>query len=213
MERDRRVPDFTGARFCAPCSRRWPAAQSCHWQSLLQPASAAICSGLYLLIGIPALLRARILSQFRWFTKCRPDQHDIVQAAPRFSGPSSRSGWQSGLVERLIGSIRRECLDHVIVFGEAHLRRVPEDLGFVLQRGSDRPSLHEWHGRTRMSASSEYGHCHIESEAGNTLFMRLTKHCRLHACASGHCSESLCSVCGCFHELRSEIYLARSDLS
>ena len=27
-------------------------------------------------------------------------------------------------VERLIGSIRRECIDHVIVFGEAHLRRI-----------------------------------------------------------------------------------------
>jgi len=35
-----------------------------------------------------------------------------------------RSPWQNGYVERLIGSIRRECLDHVIVFGEAHLRRV-----------------------------------------------------------------------------------------
>ena len=29
-----------------------------------------------------------------------------------------------GHAERLIGSIRRECLDHVIVFGEQHLRRV-----------------------------------------------------------------------------------------
>ena len=28
------------------------------------------------------------------------------------------------IVERLIGSIRRECLDHVIVLGEAHLRRI-----------------------------------------------------------------------------------------
>jgi hypothetical protein len=27
-------------------------------------------------------------------------------------------------VERLIGTIRRECLDHMIVFGEAHLRRI-----------------------------------------------------------------------------------------
>ena len=34
------------------------------------------------------------------------------------------SPWQNGQLERLIGSIRRECLDHVVVFGEAHLRRV-----------------------------------------------------------------------------------------
>ncbi len=34
-----------------------------------------------------------------------------------------RSPWQNGHVERVIGSIRRECLDHVVVFGEAHLRR------------------------------------------------------------------------------------------
>lgn len=35
-----------------------------------------------------------------------------------------RSPWQSPYVERLIGSIRRECLDHVIVFNEAHLLRI-----------------------------------------------------------------------------------------
>jgi putative transposase len=35
-----------------------------------------------------------------------------------------QSPWQSPYVERLIGSIRRECLDHVIVCDEAHLRRV-----------------------------------------------------------------------------------------
>ena len=34
------------------------------------------------------------------------------------------SHWQNGFVERLIGSIRRECLDHVIIRGEAHLRRI-----------------------------------------------------------------------------------------
>jgi transposase InsO family protein len=34
------------------------------------------------------------------------------------------SPWQNGYAERLIGTIRRECLDHVIVFGEAHLRRI-----------------------------------------------------------------------------------------
>jgi putative transposase len=34
------------------------------------------------------------------------------------------SPWQNPYVERVIGSIRRECLDHVIVFNERHLRRV-----------------------------------------------------------------------------------------
>ncbi len=35
-----------------------------------------------------------------------------------------RSPWQNGHAERLIGSIRRECLDHAVVLGEAHLRRI-----------------------------------------------------------------------------------------
>src|ERR1700704_3050790 len=34
------------------------------------------------------------------------------------------SPWQNGFAERLIGSIRRECVDHVVVLGEAHLRRI-----------------------------------------------------------------------------------------
>ena len=40
-----------------------------------------------------------------------------VVAAPR-------SPWQNPYVERLIGSIRRECLDHIIIFNERHLRSV-----------------------------------------------------------------------------------------
>src|SRR5260221_4741336 len=40
------------------------------------------------------------------------------------------SPWQNAYVERVIGSIRRECLDHVVIFNERHLRRVP----FVLRR-------------------------------------------------------------------------------
>jgi transposase InsO family protein len=34
------------------------------------------------------------------------------------------SPWQNGFAERLIGSIRRECLNHFVVLGEAHLRRI-----------------------------------------------------------------------------------------
>jgi hypothetical protein len=37
---------------------------------------------------------------------------------------AQRSSKQNAHVERLIGSIRRECTDHVIVLGETHLRRI-----------------------------------------------------------------------------------------
>ena len=38
-----------------------------------------------------------------------------------------RSPWQNPYVERLIGTLRRECLDHVIVWNESHLRRLLRD--------------------------------------------------------------------------------------
>jgi transposase InsO family protein len=34
------------------------------------------------------------------------------------------SPWQNGFAERLTGSIRRECVDHIVLLGEAHLRRI-----------------------------------------------------------------------------------------
>jgi transposase InsO family protein len=37
---------------------------------------------------------------------------------------SPHSPWQNPYVERLIGTLRRDCLDHVLIFGEQHLRRV-----------------------------------------------------------------------------------------
>jgi transposase InsO family protein len=36
---------------------------------------------------------------------------------------SSGSPWQNGIAERLIGTLRRECLDHIILLGEGDLRR------------------------------------------------------------------------------------------
>jgi transposase InsO family protein len=37
---------------------------------------------------------------------------------------SPRSPWQNPYVERLIGTLRRDCLDHVLIFGERHLRQI-----------------------------------------------------------------------------------------
>lgn len=53
--------------------------------------------------------------------------------------------WQNPYVERMIGTLRRECLDHVIVFNERHLRQIPvEYLDYYhhcrTHRGLDRNS-------------------------------------------------------------------------
>ena len=48
--------------------------------------------------------------------------------APSFTLERSTAGggqtWQNPFVERVIGSIRRECLDHFVILSEAHLRRL-----------------------------------------------------------------------------------------
>ncbi len=38
--------------------------------------------------------------------------------------PTAPRSWQNGYCERLIGSIRRECHDYILVFGERHLRHL-----------------------------------------------------------------------------------------
>jgi hypothetical protein len=50
-----------------------------------------------------------------------PKPPDLADCVP-WACPASP--WQNGFAERLIGSIRRECVDHIIVVGEMHLRRV-----------------------------------------------------------------------------------------
>src|SRR6202007_1250939 len=51
-------------------------------------------------------------------------RHRILAMGIRDKPIAAASPWQNGFAERLIGSIRRECLDHVFVLGEAHLRRI-----------------------------------------------------------------------------------------
>jgi transposase InsO family protein len=52
-----------------------------------------------------------------------------------------RSPWQNGYVERVIGSIRRECLDHLLIFGEAHLRRTLKSYALYYNRARTHLSL------------------------------------------------------------------------
>ncbi len=53
-----------------------------------------------------------------------PDETAVFQLAAMLPPDPSNSPWQNGLVERLIGSARHECTDHVIVFNEDRLRRI-----------------------------------------------------------------------------------------
>jgi transposase InsO family protein len=57
----------------------------------------------------------------RIFGKEFVDQVKAMGIKEVLSAP--RSPWQRAYVERVIGTIRRECLDHVIVLGEGSLRR------------------------------------------------------------------------------------------
>jgi putative transposase len=52
-----------------------------------------------------------------------------------------RSPWQRAYVERVIGSIRRECLDHVIIFHERSLRRTLDAYFHYYHRSRTRLSL------------------------------------------------------------------------
>ena len=77
------------------------------------------------------------------------------------------SPWQNCFAERLIGTIRRECVDHIIVVGEGHLRRILGSYAYYydnggligLRRGCSRSI-----GWSRASAPSS----HDQSSAGFT---------------------------------------------
>src|SRR5262249_38209866 len=75
------------------------------------------------------------------------------------------SPWQNGFAERLIGSIRRECLDHIVVFGEAHLRRILRSYA-RLQRHQD-PSITGQGCAGFSSGSADRGH-QIVPDPGQT---------------------------------------------
>lgn len=69
-----------------------------------------------------------------------------------------RSPWENGHVERLIGSIRRECLDHVVVFGEAHLRRILKAYAAYYNRV-----------RTHLSLDKDAPNCRPAQRIGNVV--------------------------------------------
>jgi len=68
-----------------------------------------------------------------------------------------RSPWQSPFVERLIGSIRRDCLDHLIVLGEQHLRSILTSYLAYYHRSRTHLSLDKDAPEPRVVQSSKLG--------------------------------------------------------
>ena len=85
------------------------------------------------------LLRDRDASYGSEFCK-RVDAMGITEVVT-----APRSPWQNAYVERVIGSIRRECADHIVIFNERHLRR-------VLSSYAD----YYHHTRTHLSLDKDY---------------------------------------------------------
>jgi putative transposase len=82
-----------------------------------------------------------------------------------------RSPWQRAYVERIIGSIRRDCLDHVIVFDESSLRRILgryldyyHDSRTHLSLDKDAPMLRPVQPAGRVVAVSQVGGLHHRYE-------------------------------------------------
>jgi putative transposase len=86
-----------------------------------------------------------------------------------------KSPWQNGCAERLVGSIRRECLDHVIVLNEEHLRGILQEYirYYNTQRthlgiGKDSPYTREVQGEGEIDKVAVLGglhHCYFRRAA------------------------------------------------
>jgi transposase InsO family protein len=76
---------------------------------------------------------------------------------------AARSPWRNGHVERLIGSIRRECLDHLMVFGEAHLRYILKT--YATYYNEVRTHLSSRQGRSELQTLRDAWHHRRDSNA------------------------------------------------
>ena len=83
---------------------------------------------------------------------CRVSALEIEQILTSY-----RSPWQNPYVERVIGSIRRECLDHVIILNERHLRRVLKEYQDYYHRSRTHLGLEKDSPETRAVEAPEIG--------------------------------------------------------
>ena len=123
-------------------SRIWPGSRTT--MVLVQPATGIAWTAQQLREAFPDNAAPPFLLHDRdgAFADIRPTMGGMgicqLRTAPR-------SPWQNGYAERVIGSIRRECLDHVIVLNEVGLRRILAQHRDVLPILSHPPRTGEGH--------------------------------------------------------------------
>jgi transposase InsO family protein len=109
------------------------------------------------------LLRDRDAVYSECFTRC------LANMGIRELIIAPKAPWQNPFVERVIGSIRRECLDHCLILNEAHLRRLLHGyIGYYntarphqsLDHNSPQPRLVEPSPRSRIIAIPQVGGLH-----------------------------------------------------
>jgi transposase InsO family protein len=88
---------------------------------------------------------------------------------------AAKSPWQNPYAERVIGSIRRECLDHVIVFNARHLRQILRDYFAYYHRSRTHLALGKDCPETREVEPAELGAIVALPEVGG-LHHRYTRH-------------------------------------
>ena len=79
---------------------------------------------------------------------------------------AARSPWQNPYIERVIGSIRRECLDHTIIFNDRHLRRVLKEYFHYYHESRTHLGLEKDCPNTRPVQSHDVGPIRTEPMVG-----------------------------------------------
>ena len=108
-----------------------------HWAVTRAPSTAWICQQLREAFPYDTAPRFLVLDRDALFNT---DVGEFIRAlgtTPVRISP--RSPWQNGVAERWVGSVRRELLDHVVVLGDQHLRRLLVE--YVAYYHEDRPHL------------------------------------------------------------------------
>src|SRR4029077_18226960 len=106
-----------------------------------------------------------------WVVKTKGLAMEEVISAPR-------SPWQNPYVERLIGSVRRECLDHIIVWNERSLRRTLQSYFAYYQRSRTHLALAKDAPESRTVEKPELGRIVVIPQVGG-LHHRYQRHARI----------------------------------